>query len=262
MAVYEGLLQKISGGRVISSEGTGGYYTDNVGIARFHATGVDRHAGWTQRQFVDIGDIRIKNVMLRPLHDELLLEAVGQQVAVSLIGPKPSGGGRHTVLAVRTPRAGVDRPSTGMLLIATVVAVFRFWFVAVVVGAILAVVGQALWTTPLVGLAFGLIWALWPFVLAKRMFGAAFALDGTTAPRPEPEPAHAVAPGGWKPTHVVPTGGMSAWDAPDPARAPATGLSAGVELMVMAHPGEWAQVRGSNGWTGWVDGRLLVAAGR
>jgi len=26
----------------------------------------------------------------------------------------------------------------------------------------------------------------------------------------------------------------------------------------VAQGGAWAQVRGLNGWTGWVDGRLLV----
>ena len=64
--------------------------------------------------------------------------------------------------------------------------------------------------------------------------------------------------GGWSPTHVVPTGGMAAWDAPVSARPPVARLSERVELLVTARVGAWAQVRASNGWSGWVDGRLLV----
>ncbi len=62
----------------------------------------------------------------------------------------------------------------------------------------------------------------------------------------------------WAPTHVVPAGGLPAWDAPDPARQPVAMLSARVELIVVGRAGAWANVRGVNGWTGWVDGRLLV----
>ena len=62
----------------------------------------------------------------------------------------------------------------------------------------------------------------------------------------------------WSPTHRVPANGMQAWDAPDPARTPVANLAAGVELIVRERRGAWANVVGSNGWTGWVDGRLLV----
>lgn len=65
----------------------------------------------------------------------------------------------------------------------------------------------------------------------------------------------------WAPTHVVPGGGMDAWSEPDPSQAPATTLQARVELRVDEMRGAWAHVTGSNGWTGWVDGRRLVAAG-
>jgi hypothetical protein len=73
---------------------------------------------------------------------------------------------------------------------------------------------------------------------------------------PAPTPALAVPT--WAPTHVVPGGGIEAWDAPDPARPPVVRLSERVELVVVSRAGAWAQVRGGNGWTGWVDGRLLV----
>ena len=79
------------------------------------------------------------------------------------------------------------------------------------------------------------------------------------------EPASAAAPAetppatvAFRPTHVVPAPGMAAWTAPDPTVAPVAQLEARVELVVVEEAGAWARVVGSNGWTGWVDGRLLV----
>ncbi len=62
----------------------------------------------------------------------------------------------------------------------------------------------------------------------------------------------------WFPTHFVPTGGMAAWDYPDPSRQPRVVLSAGLGLVVDGSAGEWALVRAVNGWRGWVDGRRLA----
>jgi RsiW-degrading membrane proteinase PrsW (M82 family) len=73
-----------------------------------------------------------------------------------------------------------------------------------------------------------------------------------------PATAPAVAAAAWTPTHLVPAGGLPAWAAPDPSRPPVATLSERVELVVVAREGAWAQVRGVNGWTGWVDGRLIV----
>jgi ankyrin repeat protein len=61
----------------------------------------------------------------------------------------------------------------------------------------------------------------------------------------------------WTPTHLVPPGGMAAWDAPDPSRPPMAQLAEQLELVVEASAGAWAQVRAVNGWRGWVDSRLL-----
>jgi hypothetical protein len=41
----------------------------------------------------------------------------------------------------------------------------------------------------------------------------------------------------WSPTHVVPAGGMAAWDGPDPSRPPVARLSERVELIVLARAG-------------------------
>ena len=89
------------------------------------------------------------------------------------------------------------------------------------------------------------------------------AVDSTPV---EPSPTSAyVAPSApptsvpvWAPSHVVPAGGLPAWDAPEPARQPVAILSERVELVVLSRAGAWAQVRGVNGWTGWVDGRRIV----
>ena len=37
-----------------------------------------------------------------------------------------------------------------------------------------------------------------------------------------------------------------------------TPLNGGLDLMVLQRVGDWARVAAINGWTGWVDARLLV----
>jgi Uncharacterised protein family UPF0547 len=62
----------------------------------------------------------------------------------------------------------------------------------------------------------------------------------------------------WPHTHRVPDAGMAAWTAPDPKLPPAVTLNGRLELVVAERAGDWARVAAVNGWTGWVDGRLLV----
>jgi hypothetical protein len=59
-------------------------------------------------------------------------------------------------------------------------------------------------------------------------------------------------------THVVPTEGLPAWAGPDGSAPPAANLDPGLDVMVLERRGEWAQIRCSNGWEAWVDGRRLV----
>jgi protease PrsW len=66
----------------------------------------------------------------------------------------------------------------------------------------------------------------------------------------------------WAPTHVVPAGGAPAWLAPDPSQPPVLGLAPGLELALEGRLHDWALVRASNGWRGWVDGRLLAERSR
>ena len=74
-----------------------------------------------------------------------------------------------------------------------------------------------------------------------------------------PAPAIGTAPApAWIPTHLVPRGGIAAWSTPDAAHGPVTVLPERTELIVMAWTGNWARVGAENGWTGWVDGRLLA----
>jgi RsiW-degrading membrane proteinase PrsW (M82 family) len=75
---------------------------------------------------------------------------------------------------------------------------------------------------------------------------------------PAPQPAAPLATPAWAPTHLVPPGGMAAWDAPDPSRPPIYNLPERLELVVESRVGAWALVRAINGWRGWVDGRWLV----
>jgi SH3-like domain-containing protein len=65
----------------------------------------------------------------------------------------------------------------------------------------------------------------------------------------------------WQATSQVPAGGLPAWATPDPAQAPVAQLAERVQLRVDETRGAWARVTGSNGWTGWVDGRRLTGLG-
>ena len=63
---------------------------------------------------------------------------------------------------------------------------------------------------------------------------------------------------GFLPTHVVPPGGLSAWESPDPGR-PTVPLDALLPVQLLERRGDWGHVLCANGWSAWVDGRLLVA---
>ncbi|MFF8602070.1 hypothetical protein ACF06M_24505 [Streptomyces sp. NPDC015238] len=86
------------------------------------------------------------------------------------------------------------------------------------------------------------------------------AVDGM----PEYGGGSAGAPDAWegvpdfRPTHVVPGDGLPAWEAPDPA-VPTQSLDAFLPVRLTARVGDWGQVLCSNGWSAWVDARLLVS---
>lgn len=63
------------------------------------------------------------------------------------------------------------------------------------------------------------------------------------------------------PSHVVPDRGLRTWSAPDPSQ-PSVPLDPLLPVQVVDRRGDWARVLCSNGWSTWVDGRLLVAVPR
>ncbi|WP_435881513.1 hypothetical protein [Streptomyces xanthochromogenes] len=62
----------------------------------------------------------------------------------------------------------------------------------------------------------------------------------------------------FRPTHVVPQDGLPAWEAPDVNR-PTTPLDALLPVQLVDRLGDWGRIVCANGWSAWVDGRLLVA---
>lgn len=65
----------------------------------------------------------------------------------------------------------------------------------------------------------------------------------------------------FRPTHVVPQDGMPAWEAPDVGR-PTAPLDALLPVQLVDRLGDWGRIVCANGWSAWVDGRLLVAVPR
>ncbi len=87
-----------------------------------------------------------------------------------------------------------------------------------------------------------------------QAYGAPFTPEVAAVPAPAPAPAQPA----WTPGHKVPPQGMQAWAAPDPAGAVVATLGGHLPVQVTEVRGAWAHVLCSNGWTGWVDNRLLV----
>ncbi len=78
----------------------------------------------------------------------------------------------------------------------------------------------------------------------------------TGQPAPQAHPAQSA----FAPTHTVPPQGMQAWAAPDPNGAVVATLGGGLPIQITEVRGAWAHVLCSNGWTGWVDGRIIGVA--
>lgn len=70
----------------------------------------------------------------------------------------------------------------------------------------------------------------------------------------------ATASSAFAPTHTVPSQGMQAWAAPDPNGAVVATLGGHLPIQVTEVRGAWARIVCSNGWTGWVDGRIIGVA--
>jgi Bacterial SH3 domain len=74
------------------------------------------------------------------------------------------------------------------------------------------------------------------------------------------QPVPQQAAGGWAPSHSVPPQGLRAWGAPDPSGPVVANLAPGLPIQVAEVRGAWARVICSNGWTGWIDGRIIGVA--
>ncbi|MFC5721677.1 hypothetical protein ACFP1Z_16010 [Streptomyces gamaensis] len=70
-------------------------------------------------------------------------------------------------------------------------------------------------------------------------------------------PPYPTGPPPFAPTHVVPPHGLPSWTAPD-GLVPAEPLDALLPVTLRRRSGDWGEVECANGWTTWVDARLLV----
>ena len=166
MAVYEGVLQKISSGEF--------------------------HGRWSVREFIDIGEKHIRNVALTEYHAQLLGDAMGQQVAVSVVGARGMRPGKKAVMAIRTPARGVVKAtsSTSFFFSALFQTIVTWIFGIIVlffVWGFSELLGAADSTAATV-LALGLagFFLLQPVVTAVRMAVARGALSSGTVSRADP----------------------------------------------------------------------------
>jgi hypothetical protein len=96
--------------------------------------------------------------------------------------------------------------------------------------------------------------------LPAPSFGSPSSAGGYTPLSGQPAPQAQPAAAAFAPTHTVPPQGMQAWAAPDPAGAVVATLGGGLPIQVTEVRGAWANILCSNGWTGWVDGRIIGVA--
>lgn len=61
----------------------------------------------------------------------------------------------------------------------------------------------------------------------------------------------------FRPTHIVPQEGLAAWETPDLAH-PTVALDEFLPVQLLSRRGEWGEILCANGWSAWVDGRMLV----
>jgi hypothetical protein len=112
-----------------------------------------------------------------------------------------------------------------------------FWFGGEILGSIIGLAASGRHSTAL---------GIYLFALLGAALGAVLAYLWAKQASP--------APAVWA---MTPPTGVPAWASPTPGLPPVTTIPAGVQLRVEQRVGDWAMVRASNGWTGWVDARQL-----
>jgi hypothetical protein len=180
MAVYEGVLEQMSGGGEVAPDGTNVWVNESGRVSR---SGVDRRI---RRAFLEIGGKHVKNVVLSPYHDQLLVDSVGEEVAISAFGRR-----MKQVIAIRT-RRGRDRPHFLRVLGSMVKDIVIYWVFALIVSLFLLGARAAFpqWEDALfaVGSALLILIMVWPFVQYFRIFRAWAALKKRTPIHPSPIP--------------------------------------------------------------------------
>jgi len=95
---------------------------------------------------------------------------------------------------------------------------------------------------------------------ASQMAAPSFSTQPQTQPQMQPAAQPMQQTPAWVPTHAVPPQGLRAWAAPDPAGPVVANLAPGLPIQVAEVRGAWARVICSNGWAGWIDGRIIGVA--
>ena len=125
--VIKGTLSEISQGKQIVNkelvvrEGFGG-----VVRGKWRSRPLD---GYIRHPSARIGNATVLNLILPWDYDELLMQAVGQEVALSISG-QPKGSQRHIVMAMRTPEAGLVRKSASKTFLSSIIEVGINWIAA------------------------------------------------------------------------------------------------------------------------------------
>jgi hypothetical protein len=168
MPVYEGVLEQLSGGV--------NHLNNN----------------YVRREYIDIGGKHLRNIALTSYHDELLQDALGQEVALSIAGTR-GGAGKKSVIALRTPKRGVSKACNFPSLFFTLLVSTVLWWIG---GVIMAFIAWAIVATVLdlkgnanVVLLGGLmLFALmWPLVRSFKIFRAWGALKSRAPVHPSPD---------------------------------------------------------------------------
>ena len=87
--------------------------------------------------------------------------------------------------------------------------------------------------------------------------GSGCGRGGSASPRPGQRRARLLRPPPSRRRTACPPRACRSWALPDPSGT-STPLAGGLDLEVVQRVADWAQVRASNGWMGWVDARRLV----
>jgi hypothetical protein len=125
--IIKGTLSEISQGEKIINE----VYREKEGIGgvvqgKWKSLPLN---GYIRHRSARIGNETVLNLILPWDYDELLMQAVGQEVALSISG-QPKGSQRHIVMAMRTPEAGLVRKSSSKAILSSIIEVAINWIAA------------------------------------------------------------------------------------------------------------------------------------